>query len=56
MNAVAVEYLDERKGFWRFGYLEKTDRRWAWVRTLTGRTMRVPVAQTRELEKKQPAN
>ena len=25
MNAVAVEYFDERKGFWRLGYLEKTD-------------------------------
>ena len=50
MNAVAVEYFDEHRGFWRLRYLEKTDRRWAWVRTVAGRTMRIPVAQTRELE------
>ncbi len=33
MNTGAVEYFDERKGFWRLGYLEKTDRKWAWVRS-----------------------
>jgi hypothetical protein len=57
MNAVAVEYLDERKGFWRLGYLEKSDLTWAWVRTVAGRTMRIPVAQTRGLQPtKQPPN
>jgi hypothetical protein len=31
MNAVvAVNYFDESKGFWRFGYLVKADRKWAW--------------------------
>jgi hypothetical protein len=48
MNAVAVEYFDEHKGFWRIGYLEKSDRSFAWVRTVVGRTVRIPVAQTRE--------
>jgi hypothetical protein len=57
MNTVTVEYFDERKGFWRLGYLEKTDRTWAWVRPVVGRTMRIPVGQTRELQqKKQSAN
>ena len=55
MNAVAVEYFDERKGFWRLGYLEKTDRTWAWVRAVGGRTMRIPVAQTREVEQTKKA-
>ena len=32
MNAVAVQYFDERKGFWRVGYLEKSDRSEAHVR------------------------
>ena len=50
MNAVAVQYFDERKGFWRFGYLEKADRTWAWIRPVVGRTVRVPVGQTREIE------
>ena len=51
MNAVvAVNYFDESKGFWRFGYLVKADRKWAWVRPVVGRTVRVPVAQTREVE------
>jgi hypothetical protein len=50
MNAVAVEYFDVHKGFWRLGYLEKTDRSWAWVRTVVGRTVRIPVAQMRELQ------
>ena len=50
MNAVAVNYFDERKGFWRVGYLEKADLKWAWVRPVIGRTVRVPVAQTREVE------
>jgi hypothetical protein len=50
MNAVAVQYFDDRKGFWRLGYLEKTDRTWAWVRTVVGRRVRVPVAQMREVE------
>jgi len=45
-----VQYFDEHKGFWRFGYLEKADRKWAWVRPVVGRTVRVPVAQTREVE------
>ena len=37
MNAVvAVNYFDESKGFWRFGYLEKADRKWAWVRPVVG--------------------
>ncbi len=52
MNTMAVEYFDERKGFWRLGYLEKTDRTWAWVRTVIGRKVRIPVSQTRELETK----
>jgi hypothetical protein len=52
MNAVAVEYFDERKGFWRLGYLEKTDNTWAWVRPVVSRTVRIPVAQMH----KQPAN
>lgn len=56
MNATAVEYFDERKGFWRLGYLEKTDRAWAWVRTVVGRRVRIPVAQTREVEQKKVAN
>jgi len=47
---VAVNYFDESKGFWRYGYLVKTDRKWAWVRPVVGRTVRVPVAQTREVE------
>jgi hypothetical protein len=51
MNAVAVQYFDESKGFWRIGYLEKSDSRWAWVRTVVGRRLRVPVAQTKEIEK-----
>lgn len=55
MNAVAVEYFDEHKGFWRLGYLEKTDRTWAWVRTVVGRTMRIPVAQTREPQPTKPS-
>jgi hypothetical protein len=50
MNTVAVQYFDESKGFWRVGNLEKTDRKWAWVRPVVGRTVRVPVAQTREVE------
>jgi len=50
MNAVAVQYFDEHGGFWTFGYLEKADRTWAWVRPVVGRTVRVPVAQTREVE------
>jgi hypothetical protein len=51
MNAVvAVNYFDESKGFWRFGYLVKADRKWAWVRPVVGRTVRVPVAQMREVE------
>jgi hypothetical protein len=57
MNAVAVQYFDERKGFWRVGYLEKTDRTWAWVRPMVGRTVRIPVSQTREVEQaKKSAN
>ena len=52
MNAVAVNYFDERKGFWRVGYLEKADLKWAWVRPVVGRTVRVPIAQTREVEAK----
>jgi hypothetical protein len=57
MNAVAVQYFDERGGFWRVGYLEKSDRTWAWVRPVVGRTVRVPVAQTREVEQaKKSAN
>jgi hypothetical protein len=51
MNAVDVQYFDERKGFWRVGYLEKVDRKWAWVRPLVGRRVRVPVTQTREVER-----
>jgi hypothetical protein len=50
MNAVTVQYFDESKGFWRVGYLEKTDLKWAWVRPVVGRMVRVPVAQTREVE------
>jgi hypothetical protein len=50
MNAVTVQYFDESKGFWRVGYLEKADFKWAWVRPVIGRTVRVPVAQTREVE------
>ncbi len=50
MNAVAVQYFDEHKGFWRVGYLEKADSKWAWVRPMVGRTVRVPVAQMREVE------
>jgi hypothetical protein len=49
MNAVAVQYFDERGGFWRVGYLEKADRKWSWVRPVIGRTVRVPVSQTREV-------
>jgi len=57
MSAVAVQYFDERRGFWRIGYLEKADRTWAWVRPVVGRTVRVPVAQTREVEQaKKSAN
>ncbi|MGD0976283.1 MAG: hypothetical protein ABR866_19540 [Candidatus Korobacteraceae bacterium] len=56
MNAVAVQYFDERGGFWRVGYLEKSDRTWAWVRPVVGRTVRVPVAQTREVEPKKSAD
>lgn len=56
MNAVAVQYFDERKGFWRIGYLEKTDSTWAWVRTAVGRRVRVPVAQTREVEQGKSVN
>jgi hypothetical protein len=57
MNVVAVQYFDEHKGFWMFGYLEKADRTWAWVRTVVGRRVRVPVAQTREVEQaKKSAN
>lgn len=57
MNAVAVQYFDERGGFWRVGYLEKADLKWAWVRPVIGRTVRVPVAQTREVEQaKKSAN
>jgi hypothetical protein len=57
MNAVAVQYFDERKGFWRVGYLEKTDRTWAWVRPMVGRRVRIPVSQTREVEQaKKSAN
>ncbi len=58
MDAVTVQYFDERKGFWRVGYLEKTDRTWAWVRTVVGRTVRIPVTQTRELQEagKEAAN
>jgi hypothetical protein len=26
---VAVNYFDESKGFWRFGYLVKADLKWA---------------------------
>jgi len=50
MNAVAVQYFDESKGFWRVGYLEKADPKWAWVRPVVGRTVRVPVTQMREVE------
>jgi hypothetical protein len=50
MNAVTVQYFDGSKGFWRVGYLEKTDLKWAWVRPVIGRTVRVPVAQMREVE------
>ncbi len=50
MNAVAVQYFDERKGFWRVGYLERADCKWAWVRTVVGRTLRVPVDQTKSIE------
>jgi hypothetical protein len=50
MNAVAVQYFDDRRGFWRVGYLEKSDPKWAWVRPVVGRTVRVPVAQTRAIE------
>jgi hypothetical protein len=57
MNAVAVQYFDEHKGFWRVGYLEKSDAKWAWVRPVVGRTVRVPVAQTRAVEQaKKPVN
>jgi len=57
MNTAAVQYFDEHKGFWRVGYLEKADGKWAWVRPVVGRTVRVPVAQTREVEQeKKPAN
>jgi hypothetical protein len=57
MNAVAVQYFDERGGFWRIGYLEKADRTWAWVRPVVGRTVRIPVTQTREVEQaKKSAN
>lgn len=57
METVTVEYFDERKGFWRLGYLEKTDRAWAWVRTVVGRKGRIPVAHTRELrQNKQTAS
>lgn len=57
MNELAVEYFDEHKGFWRLGYLEKTDRTWAWVRAVGGRMVRIPVAQTRELQQtKQVSN
>ena len=52
----AVQYFDERKEFWRVGYLEKADSRWAWVRTVVGRRVRVPVAQTREVEQAKSAN
>ena len=55
MNAVTVQYFDESKGFWRFGYLVKADRKWAWVRPVVGRTVRVPVAQTREVEQAKSA-
>jgi hypothetical protein len=48
MNAVTVQYFDESKGFWRVGYLEKADLKWAWVR--------IPVAQTREVEAKKSAD
>jgi hypothetical protein len=57
MNAVDVQYFDDRKGFWRVGYLEKLDCKWAWVRTVAGQRVRVPVAQTREVERaKESAN
>jgi hypothetical protein len=57
MKAVAVEYFDEHKGFWRLGYLEKTDRTWAWVRPVVGRKVRLPVAQTRKvMQGKQATN
>ena len=32
MNAVTVQYFDESKGFWRFGYLVKADLKWACMR------------------------
>ncbi len=57
MNAVAVQYFDERKGFWRIGYLERADCKWAWVRSVVGQVLRVPVNQTKEIgEAKKPAN
>ncbi len=49
MSSVVIEYFDERKGFWRVGYLEKANRTWAWVRPVIGRKVRVPVTQTREI-------
>lgn len=55
MSAVAVQYFDERKGFWRVGYLEKADRKWAWVRPVVGRTLRVPVNQTKGVEQAKKA-
>ncbi len=55
MGVVTVQYFDERKGFWRVGYLEKTDRTWVWVRTMVGRTVRIPVTQTRELSQDRKA-
>lgn len=49
MNTGAVEYFDERKGFWRVGYLEKIDQRWGWVRIVVGGTLRIPLAQMRKV-------
>jgi hypothetical protein len=54
MDAV-VQYFDERKGFWRIGHLEKSDSRWAWVRTVVGRRVRVPIGQTKEVEQEKSA-
>jgi hypothetical protein len=44
MNAVAVQYFDQRGGFCGISYLEKADLKLALVPPVVGRTVRVPVA------------
>ncbi len=56
MNAVAIQYFDERGGFWRVGYLEKADLKWARVHPMVGPAVRIPIAQTREVEQAKPVS